>query len=101
MRKIALTPALSHRMGEGDSARRSKRYHVPSRNQRPFVPPSPIRWERAGVRVFAAIITSVLFCSTSHAAASSQFVLVSKSEPQAEIVVQTNPAAEPLTFAAH
>src|SRR5262245_31763837 len=94
--KFALTPALSHRMGEGKSARLLKSYRAASRKQRPFVPPSPIRWERAGARVLAAIITSALFSSTSHAGAA-QFVLVSKGKPKAEIVVQTNPAAEPPT----
>jgi hypothetical protein len=109
MRKFTLTPALSHRMGEGGTARRSKRYGVRQWKQLGFVPPSPIRWERAGVRVqqirllqlaAVSIIALLFFSLTSHAAASAQFVLVSKGEPKAEIVVQENQAPEPLAFAA-
>jgi len=47
---ITLTPALSHRMGEGDQLTRIEFQRACFRS-RLDLSPSPIGWERAGVRV--------------------------------------------------
>ena len=52
LKRAALTPALSHPMGEGDLQTRSDWNCVKSVSDAAGCAPSPIGWERAGVRAF-------------------------------------------------
>ena len=56
---------------------------------------------KPALRLFEPFLAAIILCSsTSLAASSGEFVIASRGQPNAEIVLETNQEESPLAFAA-